>query len=386
MSAGRVLIARGMPVEIREIPIGGKLGDFLSVVDSIYQDDPQYVRPLNMEIKDRLSRKNPFFEHGEAAIFTAYRGGTCVGRCTASIDREHLARYQDDTGFFGFIDTVNDAEVATALLDSARRWLGDRGMKRIRGPLSLGINEEIGCLVEGFDTPPMVMMAHHRPYQGELIEEAGFQKVKDLYAWRYEVGKVSKRATKARADIEAMPEVRTRTVDMKNLEGDIRTLMDIYNDAWSDNWGFVPLTEGELSKMAADMKLIVMPDLALITEIDGEPSAVALALPNINHMIGDLHGSLLPTGALKLLYRLKLRGPKQARLIILGIRKKYRHVRKYAALSTYLYVKMNEAAAKRGIEWGELSWTLEDNAPVNVGIKFMGGKVYKRYRMYERSI
>lgn len=375
-----------MAVEIRETPIGGNLRDFLNVVDHIYRDDPQYVRPLNMEIKDRLSLKNPFFEHGEAVIFTAHRNGFCVGRCTASIDREHLSRYNDDTGFFGFMDTIDDQEVATALLDNARRWLADRGMKRVRGPQSLCINEEIGNLVDGFDTPPMIMMTHHRPYQDTLIKGAGFEKVKDLYAWRYTVGEVPRRARKAQADVEAMPEVRTRTVDMKNLEGDVRTIMDIYNDAWSENWGFVPLTEKELSKMAADMKLILIPKLAYITEIDGEAAAVALALPNINSMIQDLNGSLFPTGIGKLLYRLKVKGPRQARLIILGIRKKYRHVRKYAPLSTYLYAKMNDAAKELGVEWGELSWTLEDNGPVNVGIKFMGGKIYKRYRMYEREI
>lgn len=283
-----------MAVEIRETPIGGNLKDFLNVVDHIYRDDPQYVRPLNMEIKDRLSLKNPFFEHGEAVIFTAYRSGFCVGRCTASIDREHLSRYNDDTGFFGFLDTIDDQEVATALLDNARRWLADRGMKRVRGPQSLCINEEIGNLVDGFDTPPMIMMTHHRPYQDALIKGAGFEKVKDLYAWRYTVGEVPRRARKAQADVEAMPEVRTRTVDMKNLEGDVRTIMDIYNDAWSENWGFVPLTEKELSKMASDMKLILIPKLAYITEIDGEAAAVALALPNINAMIQDLNGSLFP--------------------------------------------------------------------------------------------
>ncbi len=375
-----------MPVEIRETPIGGKIKDFLGVVDHIYRDDPRYVRPLNMEIGDRLSKKNPFFEHGEAVMFTAYRSGLCVGRCTASIDREHLARYKDDTGFFGFIDTINDQDVATSLLDNARRWLADRGMKRVRGPMSLCINEEIGCLVEGFDTPPMIMMAHHRAYQGERIEGAGFKQLKDLFAWRYDIGSVPRRARKAFQDVESMPEVRTRTVDMKNLEGDVRTIMDIYNDAWSENWGFVPLTEKELAKMASDMKLILMPKLAYITEIDGEAAAVALALPNINAMIGDLNGSLFPTGIAKLLYRLKIKGPDEARLIILGIRKKYRHVRKYAALSAYLYVKMNDAAAALGIKWGELSWTLEDNGPVNVGIKLMGGKIYKRYRIYEREI
>jgi hypothetical protein len=162
--------------------------------------------------------------------------------------------------------------------------------------------------------------------------------------------------------------------------------MDVFNDAWSDNWGFVPLTEPELRKMAEDLKLLVIPELTYITEIDGEAAAVALALPNINELITDLGGKLVPFGLPKLLWRLKVRGASTARLIILGIRKKFRGVKKYGGLSIYLYTKMNEAGSKLGIKWGELSWTLEDNAPVNVGIKLMGGKIYKRYRLYERRL
>ena len=377
---------RVMSVTIRETRVGGNLKDFLNVVDDIYRGDPNYVRPLDFELKQRLSRKNPFFEHGEGTILTAYRDGRCVGRCTAQIDHEHLALYRDDIGFFGFFDTVEDPAVAKALLDHAARWLAQRGMKRMRGPLSLNINEELGCLVDGFDTPPMIMMPHHRPYQGKLLEEAGLPKVKDLFAWRYTVGDVPKRARKACAEIEALPEVRSRQADKKRLEAEVRVIMDVFNDAWSDNWGFVPFTENELKKMAEDFRLLLVPELTLITEIDGEPAAVAVALPNINEIIGDLHGKLLPLGAAKLIYRLKIKRPKSARLAILGIRKKFRGVRKYAGLSTYLYAKMNDAGKGIGVKWGELSWTLEDNAPVNVGIKFMGGKVYKRYRLYERAI
>jgi hypothetical protein len=375
-----------MPLEIRETPIGGKLNDFLNVVDFVYRGDPQYVRPLDMDMKDRLSLKNPFFEHGEGVVFTAHRNGFCVGRITAQIDREHLARYKDDVGSFGFIDTIDDEEVAKALLDAASAWLRARGMKRIRGPLSLSLNEEMGCLVEGFDTPPMILMPHHRPYQGGLIEKAGFEKLKDAYAWRYHVGELPPRVRKAHDDIEAMPEIKSRHVDMKNLDADVRIIMDVYNDAWSDNWGFVASTERELSKMAADLKLIAVPELSYITEIDGEPAAVALALPNLNELIADMKGKLGPLGLPKLLWRLKVVGPHTARLVILGIRKKFRNQRKYAALSAFLYAKMNAAGKRLGLEGGELSWTLEDNAPVNAGIKLMGGKVYKRYRLYEKSL
>jgi len=386
LALGTGLLPAVMTLEIRETPIGGKLKDFLNVVDYVYRGDPHYVRPLDMDLKDRLSPKNPFFDHADGVIFTAHRNGWCIGRVTAQIDREHLSRYADETGFFGFLDTVDDAEVAKALLDAACRWLRERGMKRVRGPLSLSINEELGCLVEGFDTPPMILMQHHRPYQAGLIQNAGFEKAKDLYAWRYHVGDLPERVRKAHDEVEALPEVKSRHVDMKNLDADMRIVMEVFNDAWSENWGFVPFTERELSKLAADLKLIAIPELSYITEVDGEPAAVAVALPNINELIADLNGKLLPLGLPKLLWRLKVTGPKTARLSILGIKKKFRAQRKYAGLSIYLYAKLNAAGKRLGIEWGELSWTLEDNGPVNTAIKLMGGKSYKKYRVFEKTL
>jgi hypothetical protein len=376
-----------MAVEIRETPIGkGSLKDFLGVVDYVYRDDPRYIRPLDMMMKDQLSLKNPFFEHGEGTTFTAHRNGWCLGRCTAQVDRLHLDRYKDDVGFFGFFDTVDDPEVARALIDAARAWLKSRGMKHIRGPLSLCINEELGCLIEGFDTPPMMFMSHHRPYQGGLIEAAGLSKVKDFFAWRYEVGNVPERAVKATRDIDALPEVTARHVEMKHLERDVRIVMDVFNDAWSDNWGFVPFTESELRKMATDLRLIIDPAITYIAYVNGEPAAVALATPNLNEAIADLGGKLFPVGLPKLAYRLKVQGTKTARLALLGIKKKFRQQRKYAGLSIYLYSKMNDAGKAAGYTWGELSWTLEDNAPVNVGIKFIGGKIYKKYRLYQAPL
>ena len=375
-----------MSVEIREISHGGKLQDFLGVVDYIYRDDPHYVRPLDLEVKSRLSRSNPFFEHAEAAFFVAYRNGWCVGRCSAQIDHEHLARHKDDAGFFGFFDTIDDPEVAAALIGAAKRWLSDRGMRKIRGPFSLNINDETGCLADGFDTPPMVMMPHHKSYQGGLIEAAGLSKHKDLYAWRYTTGDAPARVQKAREDIEAMPEVYSRQVEPKELERDVRLVMDVYNDAWNENWSFVPLTEKELAKLAKDFKLILDPSITCITYVRGEPAAVAVALPNFNEAISDLGGRLFPLGLPKVLYRVKMRGISSARLIILGIRKKFRADRKYAGLSLYLYHRLNESGRRHGYSWGELGWTAEDNGAVNTGIRLMGGKIYKRYRVYEAPL
>jgi hypothetical protein len=374
-------------LEIRQVPMGGELRDFLNVVDVIYRDDRTYIRPLDMDLKERLNpKKNPFFEHADGVVFTAYKSGKCVGRVTAQIDRGHLARYQDDVGFFGFLDTVDDAEVAARLLEHAERWLRDRGMKTVRGPISLSINEEIGCLVDGFDSPPVLLNPHHRPYQGGLIEKAGYAKAKDVFGWRYEVGELNARVKKAQADIRAMPEVTIRCLSKKDIDRDVSLTLDVFNDAWSDNWGYVPLTKREVDKMAADMKLFAVPEITVLVFIDGEPAAVAIALPNVNEIITDMHGKLFPFGLPKLLYRLKVEGAKSARLLILGIKRKFRAQRKYAALSLFLYGEMNDGAKRSGMTWGELGWTLEDNAAVNAGIRMMGAKKYKTYRVYEKSL
>jgi hypothetical protein len=374
-------------IDVREADPRGSLRDFLDVVDSIYAGDAAYVRPLDQDLKDRLHpTKNPFFTHGEGAVFTAHRDGRCVGRVTATIDREHLDRYRDATGFWGFLDTIDDVDVVRALLGRAEAWLAQRGMKRARGPMSTNVNEEIGCLVDGFDTPPYVLMPHHRPYQGKLVEQAGYAKAKDILAWSYVVGEPNPRVARAHADIKAMPEVESRVVSYSNMKRDVELIMDIYNDAWSDNWGFVPVTRPEMDKMAKDFKLFLKPEITRIVSIDGEPAAVAVAIPNLNEMIRDLGGSLFPFGFVKLLYRLKIRGPKTGRVIILGIRKKWRHVRKYAGLSLFLYAELNDSGRKLGMTGGELGWTLEDNGPVTTGIRTMGAKPYKRYRLFDKTL
>lgn len=381
-----------MSIQIRRHAPGSRgVREFIQVAHEIYRSDPAWVAPLDLDMKMRLTPKsNPFFEHAECALFVAERHGDLVGRVSAQVDHEHLKHHKDDAGFFGFLDTVDDPAVAKALLESACAWLRERGMKTVRGPLSLSINEEAGTLVEGFDTPPMIMMPHHRPYQGGLIEAAGFTKVRDLYAWKYEAGDLPPRVKRAQEGVAAMPEVRTRQADPKNLASDVRDVVAIFNDAWSDNWGFVPMTQAEVAKMGEDFKLILIPELALLVDIDGEPAAVALALPNLNEATRDLGGKLfplgVPVGLAKLLWRLKVERVSSARVIILGIKKKFRAQKKYAGLSLYLYAELNDRGRRIGVTHGELSWTLEDNGPVNAGIRAMGGKVYKRYRVYEKPL
>jgi len=376
-----------MTIEIRQHVPGKDLSDFMRVPRLLFADDPVWVPPLDLMIREQLTPgKNPFLDHAEAILFTAHRGGALVGRISAQIDREHQKRYGDAVGFFGFFDCIDDLEVAQALLHAARAWLAARGVQRMRGPLSFSINEEVGVLVDGFETPPMVMMGHHKRYQSALIEACGLTKVKDLYAWRYQVQDLPPRVRKARADVAAMPEVQLRTVDRSRFESELSEMLQIQDDAWRDNWGHVSLTPAEGKAVVSALKLLIEPELAIFADIDGKPGAMAIALPNLNEAIADLGGKLLPFGWARLLYRLKFGRLKTARLCLLGIKAQYRNQRRYGPLALALVAEIQTRGRRLGVEWGELSWTLEDNAPVNLLIRSMRGELYKTYRLYEHPI
>jgi hypothetical protein len=372
-----------MGIEIRQHLPGRDVADFIRAGHEVFRGDPAWVPPLDLDLRERLTpQKNPFFHRAEVVLFTAWSGGRLVGRCSAQIDREHLRIHQDESGFFGFFDTVQDEEVARALLDASRQWLRERRMKHILGPFSLYVNEEVGVLVEGFDSPPSLMMAHSRPYQGALAESAGLEKVKDLLAWRYEAGVFPARAIKAWEEIKSMPEVRLRSVDTRNMARELQLVMDIYNDAWEGKWAMVPALPDEVEKVAKDLKLLIDDQLAFIAEVDGNAVGMCIMLPNLNEVIQDLGGKLLPFGIVKLLWRLKVKRPRSTRLMMLGIRKELRGVKKYGGLSAAMYVEVAKRGIARGYQWGELSWTREDDGPINVGIKAMGARLYKKYRVY----
>jgi len=376
-----------MSIEIREHRPGRDIKDFVRFHHTLYANDPAWVAPLDMELMDRLSPgKNPFFEHAEVALFSAWKDGRMLGRISAQIDHEHLKLHDDGAAFFGFFDTVDDPEVAKALLARAEAWATERGMKVLRGPFSLSINEASGTLIEGFEHPPVVMMPHALPHQAGLAEQAGYDKAKDLFCWRYDVQKIPPRATRAWEAVDALPEVRFRSVDRSNMLSELEILLEIFNDAWSENWGFVPSTPAEVRKAAADMKLLIDPDLAFFAEIDGRPMGICVCLPNLNEATRDIHGKLFPFGFAKMLWRLKVKGPKSARLMLLGLRKELRGVKRYGALSTAMYVELTRRGVPKGYEWAELSWTLEDNRPINLGIRAMGGEIYKKYRIFEKAL
>jgi hypothetical protein len=378
-----------MTITIREHTPGTNVEPFIDAGHEVFRTDSTWVPPLHFELKERLDpKKNPFFTRAEAMLFTAWRDGRVVGRCSAQIDREHLRVWNDSTGFFGFFDTIDDAEVAKALVGAAEGWLRRRGMKRMLGPMSLYVNEEIGVLIEGFDTPPMMMMGHSRPYQAKLAEACGLVKEKDLLAWRYTKDQVfPDRVLKAWEHVKSLPEVRLRSVNMKDMDAEIRAVMDIYNDAWEGKWGMVPALPDEVAKVAKDLKLILDPDIAFMAEIHGKPAGMCIMLPNLNEAIQDLEGRLLPLGVLKLLYRVKVKHPKTTRLMMLGIRQEYtKNVKRYGGLSAAMYVEVAKRGIAKGYEWGELSWTREDDTPINLGIRSMGAKLYKKYRVYQKPI
>jgi hypothetical protein len=375
-----------MTITVRAQKLGEDLKDFLKVVDRVYANDSKYVRPLDLDVSQRLSPKHPYFQHSSAQIFTAHKNGVCVGRVVAHRNDLHLAKYQDGVGFFGFLDTIDDAEVCSALMRNVSEWHHARGLRRIRGPITLNMAEEVGCLIDGFDTPPMLLMGHHRPYQAGLLESAGMVKAKDAYAWRYQTGNVPPRVSRAHESISSLPEVKLRRVDMKNLDRDVSQMLDIYNDAWGDSWGYVPLTPAEASRTASEFRLVANPALTCIIDIDGVPSAFAYALPNLNEAIGPLGGKLVTRGVFKAIWDIKFKGLSTARLVGLGVRRALRNQRKYAGLSAFMYAELNAAGKRERIKWGELSYTLEDNGPVNAGIKVMGGVLYKTYRVFEKEL
>jgi hypothetical protein len=376
-----------MAVEIRQHAPGKDTADFIRAGHNVFAGDPAWIAPLNFELRQRLSPSgNPFFGRAEVMLFTAWCDGELVGRCSAQIDREHLRVHADNTGFFGFFDTIDDVSVASALIDCAADWLRARGMKRMMGPFSLYVNEEVGILVEGFEHPPVMFMAHSRPYQAALCEATGLKKETDLLAWRYDDPQLPLRAQKAWEDVQRMPEVRLRSLDLKHMQREIEIVTAIYNDAWSGKWAFVPALPDEVRKLAQDLKLILDPDIAFIAEVNGEPAGMCIMLPNLNEAIADLHGELLPLGFAKLLYRLKVKHPISTRLMMLGIREDVRKQRRYGGLSAAMYVETARRGLAKGYKWGELSWTRENDAPINVAIKMMGAHVYKRYRVFQKNL
>jgi len=372
---------------LRVVAVEGKraLRKFIRLPWSIYGDDPAWVPPLLLERREHLSKRNPFFEHAKCRFWLAYRGERPVGRISAQLDQLHLKRYGDSTGFFGLLEAEDDPETFQVLMETAERWLRDQGMSRILGPFNLSINQECGLLVEGFDSPPMVMMGHARPYYGSRVEENGYRKEKDLLAYCIDIDFELTRAM--RVVIERVAKrVSIRSLRKERFSEELEILQDIFEDAWSENWGFVPFTKAEFKHLGQNLKHLVHAEYVQIAEVDGSPDAMILGLPNVNEVIRDLNGRLLPFGWLKLLWRLKVTRPKTARVPLMGVRKCHHHSLLGAALALMVVERVRRLGAKYGAKKVELSWILEDNAGMRNILESIGGVAYKRYRIFAKEL
>jgi hypothetical protein len=376
------------PVTVEAVAGRAEMRRFLEVPWTIYADDPNWVPPLIFERLQHLDpAKNPYFDRAEAAFWTARRGETLVGRISAQVNRAHLEAHDDATGHFGFLEAADDEAVFEALLSAAEGWLHDRDMTRVVGPFSLSINDESGLLIDGFDTPPYLLMGHNPPYYPRRLEAQGYRKVKDLIAYSFDLTRDPPAiAVAALEKLKRNPDLRLRPLDMAHFEADMATIVDIFNDAWSNNWGYVPMSPEEVRFMGENLKPLVKPGFICIAELKGEPVAMAVTLPNVNEAIADLDGRLLPFGWAKLLWRLKVKGLKSARMPLMGVRRHLHGTPLGFALALAVIETTRRSHLQYGTTLSELSWVLEDNRPVRRAIELPGGQPYKTYRLYEKGL
>lgn len=369
-------------IDITAVSTPAELDRFIHLPARINAADPNYVVQLTMERREALSpKKNPYFEHAEAQFWLARRGGEDVGRISAQIDRLVAA----DIGHFGMVCAIDDAAVFAALFEAAEAWLTARGRTRILGPFNLSINEETGLLVEGFDTPPMLLMGHDARYVAGRIEALGYAKAMDVIAYLFDVNNPFPRAAQRLLAKPLPPGMTVRKLDTQRYREEFDTVTAIFNDAWAGNWGFIPFTEAEIAHMAKAMKPVIKADWVSIVELDGEAIGFGITLPNVNELIADFGGSLLPFNWAKLLLRLK-RGARTARVPLMGIRRKYHGSLIGAAAMFHIVDRMRAAVRDDGVGQVELSWILENNTPMRNVIAAVGGKPYKTYRVYEKAL
>jgi GNAT superfamily N-acetyltransferase len=355
------------------------LKQFIEFPYRLYRDTPHWVPPLRIAVKELLDKeKHPFYKDAEAEFFVAQKDGKVVGRVAAILDKAHNRFHEENAGFFGFFECINDQAVADALLQRARRWVSDRGAKFLRGPVNPSTNYECGILVEGFDSDPMVMMTYNPEYYPTLLEKAGLRKSKDLWAWLSNANVIDLKKIGRVADkVMQSTGVKVRPIDMKNFEADVEHVWNVYNAAWEKNWGFIPMSKEEFKLQGKEMKQILKPELVLIGEVEGRVVGFALALPDINQALKPAQGKLLPTGLIKILYYQRL--VKSVRVLALGVVQDYRA----SGLAAGFYATLVRNARKLGYGDCEMSWILEDNVLMNRSLEVMGAKRYKTYRIYD---
>ncbi|HYW17534.1 MAG TPA: N-acetyltransferase [Allosphingosinicella sp.] len=377
-----------MTVTIRSVEDAADRKAFVDVAYTLNSTDPNWVPPLKTEVHGLIDpRTNPWFEHAEARFFLAEREGEPVGRISAQVDKLVLQHMGPGIGQWGMFEAA-DAEIARELIHRAEAWLRGRDMTRSMGPFSLSIWDEPGLLIKGHDHPPMVMMGHDKPEYEAWVEAAGYVKAKDLFTYDLEVSApfppIVERIVQAG---EKNPRIRIRRTSKKQFEAEARLLLGILNDAWSDNWGFIPLTEAEIAYAGKKLKPIVLEDMILVAEYDGEPVAFMMALPDINQFLRDLDGSLFPLGWAKLLWRLRRMRPAGGRVPLMGVVKRLHATRLASQLAFMMVDRIRQAGTGHyGISRAEVGWILEDNGPMISIAQAIESDVNRIYRIYEKPL
>ena len=364
-------------------PVSGRreLSAFVALPYALHRRDPCFTPLLRCDVRTLLDpRKNPFFRHAERELYLARREGRVVGRIAAIHDRAHAEAHRDGAGFFGFFETTPEPEVAGALLDAAAAFLRARGCTRLRGPVSPSINDEAGLLVEGFDTPSVVMMPHNPAHYPGLVEGAGFAKAKDLVAFESTSSRLPERLLAATDLVERRYAVGTRTLEMRRFGAEVELIQRLFNEGWRHNWGAVPLDHAEIAHLARQLKPIVVPELVVFAEHRGQPIGFAAAIPDLNAALRTNPSGRLFPGVLKVLWA--SRRITRMRVLLLGVLPEWRG----RAVDALLYRRLWENGRARGYDWAEAGWVLEDNHAMRNGLERMGFRVYKTYRIYERAL
>lgn len=373
-------------IRIEKVQDKKKLKEFIAFPSTLFRDDPNWIDPLFIEREEHLSKKNPGTDHITWQAWVAIKEDKIVGRITAQIDTLHRERHGEDTGHFGMIDAIDDPEVFRALFATAEEWLREQGAHKITGPFSLNINQESGLLIEGFNTPPSVMMPHAKPYYAAGVEQQGYTKGIDLIAYWMKRTDLHFNPSLTKLMDKVRPQVTIRRLNRKKFAEEMQVLREIFNSGWQHNWGFVPFTEREFATMGDQLKFLVPDDMIYIAEIDGKPCAFIVGMPNINEAVADLHGHLLPLGWAKLLWRLKVSGLRTARVPLMGVRAEYQFSRNGSIIALLLIEALRDPFKKRGIDALEMSWILETNTGMNNILKKIGAEPYKHYRLYEKQL
>lgn len=373
-------------VKIRKVESEQDRMTFIRLPWEIYKHDKYWVPPLIFDVRKNLDpKKNPFFKHAEMSLYLAEDSGKVIGRIAAIKNDNHNNFHKDKAGFFGFFETIDDNEVADLLLDTACQWCKDRGLDEIRGPVNPSTNDECALLVDGFDSSPVFLMTYNPPHYSEKIEGFGFEKAKDMFAYRIPSEVIKDRKVMDKLErmarmIKQRSDVVTRKINMKKFESEVRKVEEVYNSAWENNWGFIPITTAEFDYMAESLKMVVDPNMVIFAEVNGKPAGFSLSLPDFNQVLKKMNGRLLPFGFIRLL--LNKRKIDWLRVIIMGVKPEYQK----KGIDSVFYLETIKGGNEGGYGGAEISWVLEDNMAMRQTAEKLGAKIYKTYRIYNKHL